>query len=247
MSERGQYGRRSIPYPRRGRVDIGAFYHAVSDRADAVRQMAIDWTALYQNLASQAGELIADPKSASGYRVMTQREWDADPPDTKKVLWWKSYAKPIINNWLAFKREQLGVSTHASDYLAFAERWQTDWDVYENWKKKLDDLREEALRQGFSITAPIPGKLSTTVWEDVSKGAKDVAKGAGDAWTFVKYAAWVSLGLGTVVAISSVVQSMRAGKNPADPYLQAIRRSGRSAARAVVPPPVRLALPSEDS
>ena len=72
-------------------------YHSVEDRAKAVRQMAIDWTALYQNLASQAGEITADPQSPSGYRIATQRDWDANPPDPKKVTWFKTYARPIFD------------------------------------------------------------------------------------------------------------------------------------------------------
>ena len=55
---------------RREMVGI-TIYHSVGDRADAVKQMAVDWTALYQNLATQAGELIADPASSSGCLLYT--------------------------------------------------------------------------------------------------------------------------------------------------------------------------------
>lgn len=242
MNGRGQYGRALPP-----RVGVGALYHSVGDRAEAVKQLAVDWTALYQNLASQVGELTPDPKSPSGYHVTTQREWDASPPDTKKVQWWKSSAKPIINTWVKFKSEQLGDHTLASDYLAFAERWQTDWDVYERWKSKLDALRAEAQKQGFAVSSPPPSALPTTVWADVAKGAGDVAKGAGDAWTFIKYAAWAMLGIGTIVAVSSVAQNLRTGRDPAERYVQMIRRRSRSVARAALPPPMRFALPAGES
>lgn len=244
MNGRGQYGNsRARAHPSVGRIGVGAVYHSVGDRAEAVRQMAIDWTALYQNLASQVGEITPDPKAPSGYHITSQREWDASPPDPKKVTWWKSYAKPIFNTWVKFKSEQFGDRTFASDYIAFAERWQTNWDVYERWKKKLDDLRAEAQQRGFSISAPPTTELPTTVWEDVAKGAGDLAKGAGEAWTFLKYAAWAALGLGTIVALSSVAQSLRTGRDPAEPF----RRRARSAVRVVVPPPVRLALPPGSS
>lgn len=243
MNGRGQYG---SPRGRskHGMVGVGALYHSVGDRAEAVKQLAVDWTALYQNLASQVGEITADPKSASGYRLTTQREWDAAPPDPKKVVWWKTFAKPVFNTWVAFKSEQLGGNrTVASDYIAFAERWQTDWDVYERWKKKLDDLRVQASRWGFTISAPPAAELPTTVWDDLAKGAGSVAKGAGDTWTFVKYAAWAALGLGTVIALSSVAQNLRTGRDPAERYVKLFRQRGRAVARAALPPPVRFALP----
>lgn len=242
MNGRGQYG---IPraLSRYGSVDVGALYHSVGDRAEAVKQLAVDWTALYQNLASQVGEITHDPKSLSGYHITTQREWDAAPPDPKKVEWWKSSAKPIFNTWVKFKSEQLGDRTGASDYIAFAERWQTDWDVYERWKKKLDVLRTEAQRRGFAVSASPATELPTTIWSDVARGAGDVVKGAGDTWTFVKYAAWAVLGIGTVVALSSVAQNLRTGRDPAEQYAQLFRQRGRAVARAALPPPVRLALP----
>jgi hypothetical protein len=224
-------------------MGIGAVYHSVGDRADAARQLALDWTAFYQDLARQVGEITYDPKSPSGYHVTTQIEWNANPPDAKKVEWWKSYAKPRINAWLKFKNEQLGVSSLASDYIAFAERWATNWDVYAGWKNKLEALRAEAQRRGFTISSPPPAELPTTFGEDVTRGAGDLAKGAGDAWKFVKYAAWATLGIGAIVALSSVAQNLRTGKDPAESYVKLIRRSGRAVVRTALPAPVRFALP----
>lgn len=220
-----------------GRGEYGSvvgltIYHSVGDRADAVKQMAIDWTALYQNLASQAGVLIVDPKSSSGYRLMTQRDWDANPPDPTKVTWWKSYADPLFKQWSRFKLDQLGGDrTVASDYIAFAERFQTNWDVYEDWKKKLDNLRAEATKRGFTVDAPKPADLPTTVWADVGdvvqRGAGKVASGLGDVWNIVKYGAWAVLGIGAVVAISSVASNLRSGKDPGEKYVEMIREGRR--------------------
>lgn len=249
MNTRGQYGTASL---RRGASYYGAqvgltLYHSVGDRADAVKQMVVDWSALYQNLASQVGEITPDPKAASGYHITTQREWEANPPDPKKVAWWKSYASPLIKQWVAFKRKQLGDSSLASSFIAFAERFQTNWDVYEDWKKKLDALRTEAQQRGFTITTSVPTKLPPTVWADVARtveqGAGAVATGVGDVWHFVKYGAWAILGVGAVVALSSVAQSLRSGRDPAETYMELIRQ-GRIGprVRALLSPPQR-ALP----
>lgn len=221
---------------------VGALYHSVGDRADAVKQLDLDWTALYQDLARQVGEITSDPKSPSGYHVTTQKEWDINPPDAKKVAWWKSYAKPLVNAWVKFKREQLGEHSRVSDYIAFAERWQTSWDDYVGWKTKLGTLRVEAQKLGFVINSPPPVELPTTVWTDVAEGAGALKKGVEESWKFVKYAAWAMLGIGAVVALSSVAQNMRAGRDPAEKYVKMIRSSSRGAAGVVLPGPVRRAL-----
>jgi hypothetical protein len=110
----------------------------------------------------------------------------------------------------------------------------------------LDDLRVQASRWGFTISAPPAAELPTTVWDDLAKGAGSVALGASDTWTFVKYAAWAALGLGTVIALSSVAQNLRTGRDPAERYVKLFRQRGRAVravARAALPPPVRFALP----
>lgn len=223
-------------------------YHSVGDRADAVKQMAVDWNALYQNLASQVGELTPDPTSPSGYHITTQIEWDANPPDPKKVTWWKSYAHPLIKQWVKFKSNQLGGDrTVAADYIAFAERWQTNWDVYEDWKKKLDALRAEAQKRGFVVDAPKPTELPTTVWADVAEtvkeGAGKVAGGIGDIWSLAKYGLWAALGIGALVAVSSVASNIKRGKDPAEKYTELIRTRRQPREPRVQAAPTRLALP----
>lgn len=164
--------------------------------------------------------------------------------DPKKVAWWQSYARPLIQQWVKFKHEQLGDRTVASDYIAFAERWQTNWDVYEDWKKKLDNLRTEAEKQGFKVNVPAATSLPTTVWADagsaLKEGAKDVGSGIGDVWKILKYGAWGLLGIGTLVAVSSVVSNLRSGKDPAEKYVGLIGGRKRAAT------PARRALPAAD-
>jgi hypothetical protein len=231
----------SFVEPRQHTATGLSLFHTTGDRADAVKQMVIDVDALYQALASQVGEVTVDPKSPSGFHITTQKEWDAHPPDPKKVTWWKSYALPIFKQWAKFKQEQLGGDrTFADSYIAFGERFTTNWDTYENWKKKLDNLRDEAQKRGFSVDLPKPAGLPTTVWADagsaLSQGASAVATGIGDIWPILKYGVWAVLGIGTIVAISSVATDLRSGKDPGEKYRQLIRdaqaRPGRPPPRA---------------
>jgi hypothetical protein len=325
-----------------GAVAVGlTLYHSVGDRADAVKQMDIDWNALFASLAAQVGD-VASPMAgvttsaaqkardeelaawkvvdsfgplyneverigkllvADGMDknlIMRWRE-ESVPPyaditsyaggnealkkqflaakaaldtfmpkaqryaantraqeltarrgqvvmqsfDPKKVQWWKSYAVPLFNQWNKFRREQLGDYTHASDYIAFAERWQTNWDVYEDWKKKLDTLRADAEKRGFTIEAPKPTDLPTTVFADVAdvvkKGAGDIGSGIGDVWKTLKYGVWAVLGIGAVVALSSVASNLRSGKDPGEKYMELIRKP--RAPRALPASRKQLALP----
>ena len=263
---RGAYG---LPY-------VGlTLYHSVGDRADAVKQMAIDWGALYRTLASEIGEIPHDPREVDWSRrppaVQQAREeelaaWkaidtapQAQKPaavkhaqeltqrrgqlylasfDPKKVEWWKSYASPIFAQWQRFKVDQIGGDrTVADDYISFAERFKTNWDVYEDWKKKLDALRAEAKNRGFEVDAPKPTDLPTSVWADaadvVESGVKKVASGVGDVWGIVKWGVIGALGIGAVVALSSVASNLRSGKDPGEKYMELIRTSRSRSPRAL--------------
>lgn len=232
-----------------GAVVVGRLYHSVGDREDAVKQMDLDWTALFQDLAVQAGELTRDPKSSSGYHFTSQIEFDALKPDPKKVAWWKSFAKPRFADWVKFRAGQLGQdATVAPNYQAWTERFATNWSTYEEWKDKLDALRSAAQQAGFTVGVPAAQSLPTTVVDDVSavakKGAGAVATGVGDVWTLAKYGAWAVLGIGAIVALSSVVQNVRLGKDPAEKYVELIRDQRRRSTRAALPSAARLALPA---
>jgi len=221
VSARGQYGARRVGSPRG--IGVGRLYHSVGDREDAVKQMALDWTRLYQDLAVQVGELTRDPSSPSGYHITTQVELDALRPDPKRVAWWKSHAKPLIDAWVKFRGEQLGQDL-SSGYVAYGTRWETDWSHYEEWLSKLEELRGAARQAGFVLSSPGPGRLPETVWEKLEKKLEEGAEGAGGAWKFVKYAAWGVLGIGAVVALSSVAVNLRRGEDPADKYVALLRR-----------------------
>lgn len=215
-----------------GAVAVGiTLYHSVGDRLAAVKQMDLDWTALFQDLAVQAGELTRDT-SPSGVHYTSQAEFDALKPDPKKVSWWKTFAKPRFAEWTKFRREQLGQDlTHGADYVAWTERFKTNWDEYEGWMTKLEALKGEAKRQGFTIGVPTATALPTTVWADaggaVERGAGAVASAVGDTWKFVKYGAWAALGIGAIVAVSSVASNLKSGKDPGEKYMDLIRQSRR--------------------
>lgn len=92
--------------------------------------------------------------------------------------------------------------------------------------------------------AVVAGQAPTTdVANVVERGAGKVASGVGDVWRFVKYGAWAVLGIGTVVALSSVVSNLRSGRDPAEKYVELIRSRRSRSSRALPGPRALLALP----
>lgn len=70
----------------------------------------------------------------------------------------------------------------------------------------------------------------------VEKSAGPIKRGLGDVWNIAKYGAWAVLGIGTVVALSSVVSNLRSGKDPAEKYVEMFRNRRASRVRQPLTP-----------
>jgi len=128
---------------------------------------------------------------------------------------------PVFNEWKAFYSEQ-----------SSWEEWKTDWDTYENWSKRVQNLHGHVGTEvqrilGQTMHTPKPADPPKTVWHEagtaVEKTASPVSAGAGDTWKFLKYGAYAALGIGAVVAVTSLASSLRSGKDTAASYTALIR------------------------
>ncbi len=198
----------------RSAVSVGnALYHTVGDREAAVKSLAIDYDHAYQEVGHAVGVL---PYEGSAERVKKNNLW---------YTWWKAVAPPLFDGWTKFKAEQLSGDTTGpgGSYIAYGNRFETDWPVYENWRKRLVDFRDGANQMGIHLTSPHPAELPTTTVEDVKDVAKNVAKkaagAAGDIWTLGKVAVYGGLALGAAIALGSLISNLRSGKDPATNYL----------------------------
>lgn len=198
----------------RGGVVVGnALYHTVGDREEAVKALALDFDHAYQEVGHAVGVL---PYEGSAERVKKNNLW---------YQWWKAVAPPLFEGWTKFKAEQLSGDTTGpgGGYIAYGNRFETGWDVYEAWRKRLVDFREGAKQMGIHLTSPHPAELPTTVVQDVKNVAQDVAKkvggAAGDVWTLGKVAVYGGLALGAAIALGSLFSNLRSGKDPASNYL----------------------------
>lgn len=224
-SGRGTYGSGRWGEARMGNV----IYHSVGDIEDAVKQLSIDYDAAYADIGNQVGIL---PYEGSGERVKKHPDW---------YLWWTVVASPQFKQFVAFRREMLGGDrTFGDAYIAYTNRMKvTSWsNEILSWHDKLVTLRKAAEHMGMSLVSPVPTRLATTLPEDVrdlaKRAAEKAAEGAGDAWTLVKYGLWGVLGIGAIVALSSVASNLRSGKDPAEKYVALAGRGARGAAEAAV-------------
>lgn len=224
MNARGQYGAPRAQLRGSPREVVGiSLFHTVGDRERAMDAINTDVRQLQNEVMAKAG-YSADP-----YREASGPLWE----------WWKLAGIPIIEEWQKF---------YADMWDSYMSRWASSWETYENWQqriKKLRGLTEARLREGGDrLETPSPEDLPTTVWADVThtvkKGAGDIWSGAGDVWSLVKYGAWAVLGIGAIVALSSVASNLKSGKDPAEKYVTLIKpRSARE-----LPSSPRLALPA---
>jgi hypothetical protein len=196
MSERGA---RFLP----GNVIVGnAIYHTVGDRKVAVEQLALDYDHAYAELGQLVGVL---PYEGSGERVKQHPDW---------FVWWNAAAAPLFTAWAAFKRDQIDSGDRTGgDWIAYANRWKTDYPVYESWRRRLADLRASAQRMGMRLHTADPAELPSTIAEDVESGAKKIAAKAGDAvdvlGTILKVALWGGVGLGTLYIGAEIYKGVR--------------------------------------
>jgi hypothetical protein len=216
---RGQYDQR--------RARVGAalgLFHTVAERERARAQLQRDMDAVYQTLTRQI--LHATPEHPYGLAsdATIRSDW---------MAWWKAKAVPFFNDFRDWSAERSPSNwTRFGGSIAYGAEWATDWDTYKRWRDQLITLRKEAEALGIRFQVSEPAPLPTTIVEDVEELAHKAVGGTEDAWKFVKYAAYGVLAIGTVVALSSVAQNLRAGKDPAEKYMALLRR--RSPREAVL-------------
>ncbi len=237
MNERGHYGARaprvSNERGRYGSPRIGiSLFHTVGDRDRAVEQMNTEFNVLVNELFREMGVSdypsidygkMADPKYFADWRAKV------DAADTKMKAsplypLWHDVVSPMLTEWRNFYHEQ-----------SSWEEWKTAWETYENWDTRIKALRDkveaEIKRHGGQVLAPGSGDLPETIWQEaggaVSRGGGAIAHGAGEVLDILKYGLIAVLGIGAVVAVSSVASNLKKGRDPVEPY--AARFRGRSA------------------
>ena len=208
-------------------------FHTVGDRDRAVEQMNTEFNTLMNELYREMGvaDLEAiDPRKMSDPKYVADFKKKADAAVAKMQAsplysLYHDVVSPFRDEWKAFYHDQ-----------SSWEEFKTSWETYENWDKRHKALRarveDEIKHRGGQVLAPGPSDLPETVWQEaggaVSKGAGTIAHGAGDVLSVVKYGLFAVIGIGAVVALSSVAANVKKGRDPIEHYAGLYR--GRRAA-----------------
>jgi hypothetical protein len=98
----------------------------------------------------------------------------------------------------------------------FYDLWTTR-EEYEKWLERVRQLRQTVEAKGIDIESAPPADLTQTFGGEAIDAAK---RGLGDVMSMAKVAIYGALALVGVVAVSSVAQSLRTGKDPAHQLAQ---------------------------
>jgi len=143
------------------------------------------------------------------------------------LAWAQSTWDPFFRSWNKWRGEKKDIPL---------QLWPGSgaWDRIQDYRAQYIDIRNNA---PFKATGPAPVSPEGRRDPSLTGGLEDILK-------IGKYALIGALGIGAVVALSSVASNLRSGKDPGEKYMDLIRER-RSRAPRALPPPRRaqLALP----
>jgi len=134
---------------RHGTIVGNWLYHSVGDRADAIRQLGIDYASFENDMMREIGGPFTRDNPESGH-------------DAQKIAWWRANIVPVLTEWLEFQADELG---------SWWSRFGTDWSTIEAWHERLTMLRAAAHNAGFDIASGDPVALPTTAFDSAKSAA----------------------------------------------------------------------------
>lgn len=220
----------------RARVLVGAVY----SRTDGLESLALSYDQTFADLSSQMGYAPGHPfAKGEGHTDVLLRDaqgkirFDAQghrmygPPipegggNPVALQWWNATAKPTFDAWNVFRQDLLGDDlTVANDYIHWTNRMKLTRETLEGWRNRLLGVREGAKLVGLALHTPDPEPLPKTFVDNIEDFGGNVLHKVDEAWTLGKIALYGGLALGAVLVVSSIVTNVRAGSDPAKPYLQ---------------------------
>lgn len=246
MNGRGQYGRRAPSYGYgygwNTRPSYGASYgaspyavvgihwtlHPIADRTQVVDQLTTEINTLYNELVREMG---ADPSALDPMIAIKdpQRLLQASTTIQKSPLYpvYRDVLSPFLKEWNAFHR----------GYSEWSEAlWLTSWDKLVDFKNRWHAIYDKVVSaigsHGGKILAPPPQEIPKDVVDNIEDSLKaaagKVGEKAGEAWNLVKYGLYAAIGIGAVIALSSVASNVRSGRDPAEKYVDLIRNRRRA-------------------
>lgn len=253
VNTRGQYGNgqsRTHGTPRE-RVGVTLF-HGFGDRDSLVKQIDTEWNAIVDSTYRAMGvdpkirtvtkddlfhgaldedlvrrarpgltgpvpleEIFAGPKrDVAAIAEFKDQALSAAQKARQSPLWpvWSTSISPAYEEWKSFKADQA---------RSWYDTLSTNWEEYERWFDRLMQIRSVAKESGIQLLTPDPVKPSKTLWEKAEESASEIFK-------IAKWGVIGALGIGALVALTSVVSNLRSGKDPGEKYMELIRSRSRA-------------------
>lgn len=152
------------------------------------------------------------------YADLTEQRANYVAQHPQEPAWYRTTWKPFFDEWEHFYEGKKNTPL---------QLWPGSgtWDYVQDYRQKLIDIRKAA---PFKPQGPEPLDPDKRRDQDLTGGIGDLLKNLG---SFAKYGAIAGLGIVGIVALSSVAQNLRSGKDPAANYMELIRSSRRSSPR----------------
>lgn len=220
-----------------------------SSRRGWTAQVGVEWTHLLDNPVEQLNTTIVTAarevvQAAGGDPALVQATaggelamWK-DPKVLDKVIasrdaidrspyrdLWDNVVSPLFTEWTRFYQSR----RHWYDVVT---SMTTAWETYQAWFDRAKDMLAKVQAAGLGRNIPPPHPLPTSVVDEAHQAIK---KGTADAWKVVKYGAWGVLGIGAIIALSSVASNLRSGRDPAESYLRPLRKRSSGLGRLALP------------
>jgi hypothetical protein len=248
-------------------VNIGLkVFHTLGDSERATRSIDVEMNAIVDAMYRAMGvdpsilrqkftiEQVAETQKKGklrGLRKPGDPVWK-EPESQREINEWKDRVQaarakaeqsPLWSFYIS------AIAPHYDDWMKFRtdEKFDlfTSWEEYEKWLERVRQLRATVKEKGIRIETPDPLDLTKTLPAELAEGALEFGK-------ILKWGVIGVLGIGAVVALSSVVSNLRSGKDPAEKYVEMIRpnrrpRFSRQASHALPEPREQLALSPGES
>jgi hypothetical protein len=250
---RGDYSTRSAGYCAPSEWSIGStqvglkLFHTDGDSERAVEQINTEMDAIvdatYRAMGVDPSQIRKSTRTVAEYakwahdfarqsreerNAFLLRVADAKDKAKKSPLWtfWSDAISPTYDEWLRFREK--------NNYWSLF----TSWEEYDHWLDRARQLRATAEAKGIHIDSPAPLDLTTTLPGDIFKAGGETFKEMGK---ILKWGVIGALGIGAVVALSSVASKLRSGKDPSETYVGLIKP--RRSRPRLIAAPRQLALP----
>lgn len=251
MNDRGQYGSRASAWRSHGQAVIGVtLFHGASDRDTAAAEIDAQLHAIAAAVITAAGgDPTVLPRSRSERADMLSVDWKNRVRRSRLMMerspllpLWDDLVSPVFTEWKEFYHER-------RNWYDLSTKWFTSWEDYVRWGNRINELRDQVEARGVQIQLAPMKQFHKSLQEEAEEAAGDIKEGLGDLFDILKYGLIGVLGIGAIVALSSVVSNVRRGKDPAEKYVGMIRegRRSRASSRALPQPRAQLALPPGSS